>query len=219
MTEESENNEHTDEGVILDESLDSSPTEDAETKPQDDAQLDADDVVTETPKLTPEEKLQEELQEAQDRVLRTRADFDNYRKRMAREMERVRKTAGELMIHDILPGIDNLDLALQHADDQSSGLAEGVQMVYKQLQDALAGHGLKTIDALGELFDPNVHEAVSQAPSEEYDKGHITQVFQTGYTLGDVVLRPSKVVVSTGNGDSDSEDQDANTTETSASTE
>lgn len=161
------------------------------------------------PELTPEEALQQELAEAKDQLLRTRADFDNYRKRMAREMERVRKTAAEMLIHDILPGIDNLDLALQHADDKDSGLAQGVQMVYKQIHDALTGHGLKPIDALGHPFDPNVHEAVSQAPSDEHDKDHVAQVFQIGYTLGDVVFRPSKVVVSTGKADTENSNEES----------
>lgn len=154
---------------------------------------------------SPEELLQEQLADAKDQMLRARADFDNYRKRMAREMERVRKTAAEMLIHDLLPGIDNLDLALQHADDKSTGLAQGVEMVFKQLRDALGGHGLTPIDALGKPFDPNVHEAVSQVPSDEYEKDHVAHVFQSGYTLGDVVLRPSKVVVSTGKPDETTE--------------
>jgi molecular chaperone GrpE len=166
------------------------------------------------PELSPEELLRKQLAEAQDQMLRARADFDNYRKRMAREMERVRKTAAESLIHEILPGIDNLDLALLHAEDKSTGLAHGVQMVYKQLQDALAVHGLKPIDALGKPFDPNVHDAVSQVPSEEYPRDHVAQVFQTGYTLGDVILRPAKVVVSTG-----AANENENTTEQSASAE
>lgn len=171
------------------------------------------------PELSPEELLQKGLDEARDQMLRTRADFDNYRKRMAREMERVRKTAAELLIRDLLPGIDNLDLALQHADDKSAALAQGVEMVYKQIQDALGGHGLTPIDALGQPFDPNVHEAVSQVPSEEYPKDHVAQVFQTGYTLGDVVLRPSKVVVSTGAPEESTESEKETTTEQSASAE
>lgn len=171
------------------------------------------------PELTPEEALQQELAEAKDQTLRTRADFDNYRKRMAREMERVRKTAAEMIIHDILPGIDNLDLALQHAEDQSTGLAQGVQMVFKQLQEALEAHGLKPIESLGKPFDPNVHEAVSQIPSDEYEKDHVAKVFQTGYTLGDVVLRPSKVVVSTGSENTETKTTEENNTEQSASAE
>ena len=169
--------------------------------------------------LSPEEVLQQELIDARDQVLRTRADFDNYRKRMSREMERVRKTAAEMLIHDILPGIDNLDLALQHAEDKSTGLAQGVQMVFKQLQDALIGHGLTPIDALGKPFDPNVHEAVSQAASAEYEKDHVAQVFQTGYTLGDVVLRPSKVVVSTGAALEEDDSTEEEVNEQSASAE
>lgn len=171
------------------------------------------------PELSLEEALRQELAEVKDQMLRTRADFDNYRKRMAREMERVRKTAAEMLIHDILPGIDNLDLALQHVEDKSTGLAQGVQMVFKQIQDALVVHGLKPIEALGQPFDPNLHEAVSQIPSDQYEKGRVAQVFQIGYTLGDVVLRPSKVVVSTGACDAEPGSAEENTTEQSARAE
>lgn len=207
ITSEDEN----DQDVSNDSSSEESITDDSGEKTE--LESEQDEKEEKKPELTPEEALQLELAEVKDQMLRTRADFDNYRKRMAREMERVRKVAAEVLIHDILPGIDNLDLALQHADDQSAGLAQGVQMVYKQLQDALAGHGLTPIEALGKPFDPNLHEAVSQAPSEEHEKDHVAQVFQTGYTLGDVVLRPSKVVVSTGSPEAEPE----NTTEQSAS--
>ena len=195
--------------------LDDRPQKDEESSEQTETESKADP----EPELSPEETLQQELAEAKDQNLRTRADFDNYRKRMAREMERVRKTAAEMLIHDILPGIDNLDLALQHAEDKSTGLAQGVQMVFKQLQDALEGHGLKPIEALGKPFDPNVHEAVSQVPSGDYEKDHVAQVFQTGYTLGEVVLRPSKVVVSTGPDSAPTISEDENTTERSAPAE
>lgn len=161
----------------------------------------ADEQQEETPaesELDPVAVLEIKLAEANDQALRARADFDNYRKRMAREMERVRKTASEMLIHDILPSMDNLHLALQHADEASKGLAQGVDMVYKQMQDVLGNHGLQPIDADGQLFDPNIHEAVQQVASDDIEKDHIVQVFQTGYKLGEMILRPAKVVVSTG---------------------
>lgn len=155
-----------------------------------------------------EEKLQNELATAQDQVLRARADFDNFRKRKAREMEQVRKTAAESLIRDILPAIDNLDLALQHAEDTTTGLAQGVSMVNKQLLDVLVARGLSPIDALGAPFDPNVHEAMTKMPSDEFEEDHVMQEFQKGYTLNDTVLRPSKVVVSAGKADSDEPAED-----------
>lgn len=155
-----------------------------------------------------EDKLQNELATAQDQLLRARADFDNFRKRKAREMEQVRKTAAELLIRDILPVIDNLDLTLQHVEDADSNLATGVTMVLKQLMDTLSARGLTPIDAMGKPFDPNHHEAMTQMPSDEIEKDHVMQDFQKGYMLKDTVLRPSKVVVSSGKAESATEADD-----------
>ena len=148
--------------------------------------------------FTLEEKLQNELASAQDQLLRARADFDNFRKRKAREMEQVRKLAAEALIRDILPAIDNLNLTLEHVEDADSNLATGVSMVLKQLMDTLNGRGLTPIESLGQKFDPNLHEAMTQMPSEEIEKDHVMQEFQRGYMLRDAILRPSKVVVSSG---------------------
>lgn len=166
-----------------------------------------------------EDKLEAELADARDQVLRARADFDNYRKRMARQMEQVRKTAAEALIQEILPGIDNLGLALQHADDNPDALKQGVAMVFKQLQGALGSHGLKPIEAEGKPFDPNIHEAVQQVASGDVEKDHVVQVFQPGYMLGDMILRPAKVVVSTGKPQTSADNTKTNTAESSANAE
>ncbi len=136
-----------------------------------------------------------------DQLLRLRAEFDNYRKRMAREAKHTRETAAEEALLDMLPVLDHLELALQHAADDSGTLAEGVELVLKQMQDALSKHGLKHIPALGEVFDPNVHEALMQVESDEYDEGIVAQEFLKGYMLARKVLRPAKVVVSKGKAD------------------
>jgi molecular chaperone GrpE len=149
------------------------------------------------------ELLSKEMEGLRDQLLRSRADFDNYRKRMAREQERVRKTAAEKLIHDILPILDHLELALQHIEDETDGLAQGVSMVHKQFSEVLQGHGLTPIEAEGKPFDPNVHEALQQVPHDEIQPDHIAQEFQKGYLLGETVIRPSKVIVSTGPKDSD----------------
>lgn len=207
-----------------------SDTDNTETPSQDEAILDQDSPAKEATEevqqesenltiLTPEEALQLELAEAKDQALRSRADFDNYRKRMAREMERVRKVAAETLIHDILPALDNLDLALQHAGSESNALSQGVEMVFKQLQDVLGNHGLTPIEALALPFDPNIHEAVSQVASDDVEKDNIVQVFQSGYKLGDMILRPAKVVVSTGPDVPAEESTDEPTPEQSATTE
>ena len=142
------------------------------------------------------EALTAERDSLKDQLLRARADFDNYRKRVARDDARLRKTAAEGIVRDLLPVLDNLERALAHADDESGGLAQGVDMVRNQFVDALARHGLDTIPAAGRPFDPNVHEAIACVPSEEVSPNHVVQEFQKGYRLGEHVLRPAKVVVS-----------------------
>lgn len=148
--------------------------------------------------LDPAEALEAEAQELKDQLLRARAEFENFRKRTAREVERIRKTATESVIHALLPVLDNLELALEHAEDAGDPIADGVKIVLKQLLDVLEQNGLEPIEALGRPFDPKVHEAVSQIESAEVPKDNVAQEFQRGYTLGGQVLRPSKVVVSLG---------------------
>lgn len=143
------------------------------------------------------EGLMRERDELKDQLLRARAEFDNYRKRVARDAERERKRAAESLIRDLLPVVDNLELALQHADAEHP-LAEGVSMVVRQFQDVLRRAGVEAIPAVGEPFDPTVHEAVMHAPSEEVAENNVAHEFQKGYRLGDYVLRPSKVAVSKG---------------------
>lgn len=135
---------------------------------------------------------------ARDQLLRTLADFDNYRKRIARDNERTRMLAGEAIVREMLPVLDNLERAVDHADADPAALAEGVKMVLGQFRGVLERHGLKQIPALNEPFDPHVHEALMQAESDEVPPDHVVQEFEKGYKLGDFVLRPAKVVVSKG---------------------
>lgn len=133
-----------------------------------------------------------------DQLLRARAEFDNYRKRIARESEQARLAAAQGLIRDLLPVADNLDRALEHAGAEDDGLAGGVRMILRQFQDILAARGLSPIPALGEAFDPNIHEGLAILPSEEHAMGMVMSEFERGYTLGGMVLRPAKVVVSSG---------------------
>lgn len=139
-----------------------------------------------------------------DQLLRARAEFDNYRKRTARENLQIRKMAAGDLLRDLLPVLDNLELALRHSDDASGALQDGVKLVQQQLRDVMQESGLKAIPAVGEVFDPKVHEAVSQLPSAEVPSNRIIEEYQRGYILGDRVLRPSKVVVSAGAPDGES---------------
>lgn len=142
--------------------------------------------------------LQQERDEFRDQALRARAEFDNYRKRMARESEATRKTAARSLMRDLLPVVDNLERALSHVEDKSDGLAQGVEMILRQFADVLSAQGLDPIPAKGEPFDPNFHEALTHQPSTEYPADTVIEEFQRGYRLGDFVLRPSQVVVSSG---------------------
>ena len=143
-------------------------------------------------------RLEQEVEYLKDQLLRARAEFDNFRKRTARENERIRKTAAEGIIRALVPVMDNLGLALEHADGASSGVAQGVAMVLTQMNEALRQNGLSPIVAAGERFDPNIHEAVAQMNSDSVQADYVVHEFQRGYRLGDLVLRPSRVAVSTG---------------------
>lgn len=133
-----------------------------------------------------------------DQLLRARAEFDNYRKRVSREMEQLRKTAAESLIRDLLPVVDNLERGLMHAPDKDNPVVKGVEMVMKQFADVLTSRGLEPIPGLGHPFDPNHHEALAHQPSEEHPENHVMLEYERGYKLGEQVLRPARVVVSSG---------------------
>ncbi len=146
-----------------------------------------------------------ERDEARDQLLRFRAEFDNYRKRMIREGEQIRKTAARNLIEDLLPVLDNLERALGHAADPvNDPVLQGVDMVVKSLHEKLAGHGLERITALGQPFDPNIHEALAHQASEEHPPDTVVAEYDRGYRLGDTVLRPAKVAVSSGPAETES---------------
>jgi molecular chaperone GrpE len=160
--------------------------------------------------------LEEQLRSAQKVALMAQAELDNFRKRMQREAEQSIKYANLPLVRDLLDVIDNLNRAtdsakaeLNKAESQNTGarqtesnqaLVSGVEMVSQQFASVLAKYGCKPIEALGQPFDPNVHQAISQMPSEQYPAGTITNEVAVGYMLHDRVVRPSCVIVSTGNG-------------------
>jgi molecular chaperone GrpE len=146
------------------------------------------------------ERLRIELGEAKDRDLRTQAELDNYRKRVQREMEDSLRYANMNLMRDLLPVVDNLNRAADSAEKTSdvAGLLAGVKMVAAQFEDVLARHHCKRITAHGETFDPNVHEAIAQQPSEEHPQGMVLLEATTGFQLHDRVVRPTQVIVSSG---------------------
>ncbi len=140
-----------------------------------------------------------EAQESQERYLRTYADFENYRKRMQRDLADFRRYANEQMAADLLSVADHLGLAIQHAADSgeaNQGLLTGVQLVHKQLRDVLEKYGIKAFKAAGEPFDPAKHDAMMQVETADVPPNMVVQVFQEGYLYHDKVLRHAKVGVS-----------------------
>jgi molecular chaperone GrpE len=145
-------------------------------------------------------RLQDELRSADDRLLRAQAEFENYRKRVRREMEDERRYAALPLIRDLLSVADNLNRAIESAEQSgsTSGLLEGVKMVAGQLDNVLEQHHCRRIEAEAEPFDPHLHEALAQEPSDEHPPSTVTRVARVGYRLHDRVVRPSQVFVSTG---------------------
>jgi molecular chaperone GrpE len=141
------------------------------------------------------EQLQAELDHVRDVYLRKLAEFDNFRKRVDREREDVRQAAQEDLIRELLPVIDNFERALQHADDDSGAFHQGVEMIAKQLRDTLERKGVTEIDPVGQIFDPEVHEAVQRVEGGDHPPGTIVFVMLKGYTLGDRLIRPAMVGV------------------------
>ncbi len=137
-----------------------------------------------------------------DKWIRAVAELDNYRKRVQRENEETRKYQAQSLVRDLLPVLDNLRRAVAAAtasdSSQPDELIQGVELVLKQLDEALTKHAIKPIPALGQPFDPHLHEAVQQVPSDEHPPMTIVHELERGYTLYDRVIRPSKVVVSSG---------------------
>lgn len=128
---------------------------------------------------------------------RTQAELDNYRKRVQREAELASKFASLPLIRDLLPALDNVNRTVQAAETASNmgDLIQGLQMVLRQFNDAFAMHSAKPIKAVGEMFDPNLHQAVQQIPTNDHPPMTVIQELERGYTLDDRVIRPTKVLV------------------------
>jgi molecular chaperone GrpE len=146
------------------------------------------------------EGLQADLDRFRDLALRSQADFENYKKRAAREKEEAIKYANSSLLERLIPVVDNFDLGLEAArgEGEKSPVFSGMSMVLKQFMDFLTDQGLQPIDATGQKFDPNLHEAIANEPSQEFPEGVVIRQTRRGYRLKDRLLRPSSVVVSSG---------------------
>ncbi|HIV64890.1 MAG TPA: nucleotide exchange factor GrpE [Candidatus Mailhella excrementigallinarum] len=136
--------------------------------------------------------------EAEETRLRALAEMDNFKKRLQRERDEQVRYAAENVLADLLPTLDNLDLALQYGSrvEACKDMLTGVEMTRKLLLDALKNHGLEVVGREGDPFNPEHHEAMGQEESAEMDNGHILRVMQKGYKLRERLLRPAKVIVS-----------------------
>ena len=140
--------------------------------------------------------LKAERDALQDRLLRTAAEFDNYRKRIDRERREQSESAATNLLAEVLPVVDNLERALQApSGPEAAGYRAGVELIHRQLADLLRKRGVTPIEALGADFDPRLHQAVSQETSTTHRDGEVMEEMQRGYMLGDRLLRPAMVKV------------------------
>jgi molecular chaperone GrpE len=145
--------------------------------------------------------VQRERDEYLDLAKRTKADFENFRKRMAAEVQAAGTRGKAEVIREVVPVLDDLERALQAAGldpegDSEDGLAHGVLLVFRSLRDSLGRNGVEAVDPKGEKFDPMAHEALSTQPAEGVESGTVVEVMQKGYRLGEQLIRPARVVVS-----------------------
>ncbi|SMQ95010.1 nucleotide exchange factor GrpE [Xanthomonas fragariae] len=166
---------------------------------QDHPEFDSEDLSKNPPEADPLkaeiESLRSEIALVKAEALRERADLENQRKRIARDVDNARKFANEKLLGELLPVFDSLDAGLTAAGTQPSPLRDGLDMTYKQLLKVAADNGLTLLDPVGQPFNPEQHQAISQGEAEGIAPGYIVQVFQKGYLLNDRLLRPALVVV------------------------
>lgn len=169
--------------------------EDAAASGNEAAEETADAVSTVQRELEEQRKLADENYQ---RYLRTQADFDNFRRRSRQEKEDFAKYASGKLIEQLLPIVDNFERAIAVSKDTSDhdALLKGVDMIFRQLDNVLAGEGLKAIESVGQPFNPEFHQAIMQVESDEHEEGTVIEEMQKGYMLKDKVLRPAMVKVS-----------------------
>jgi molecular chaperone GrpE len=143
------------------------------------------------------QELESKLEEASQKNLRLQADYDNFRRRTREEQAASLKYKSQSLLEQLLPALDNFERALKTevTDEQAKTLIQGMEMVYRQLADALKQEGLSEIATVGEKFDPNMHQAVMQVEDSEYESNTVIEELQKGYMLKDRVIRPAMVKV------------------------
>lgn len=192
------------------------PDEESETEQAEDIEA----LTEEVERLTEEvEALKEERDEINDRLLRKAAEFENFRRRMDREKERRHEAGKVAVLESMLEVLDDFERSLEAAQDLEDSedpesayesLKGGVEMVFRKFQDQLQSLGVEPIEAEGEPFDEQLHEAMMRQPSDEAEPGTVLQEIRTGYTMGDRVIRHSRVVVAAAPSDSSGADDASN---------
>lgn len=164
---------------------------------QADEQLEAEEVKTEVEEkeASPLEKLQKEFEQLNDRLLRTLAEYDNYRKRSQKEKETAFGDSKADVINKMLPVMDNFERALDNKDASAEDLRKGLEMIYAQLSDFLSKQSVEAFGEKGEQFNPNIHNAVMHIEDENEEENTIVEVFSKGYKMGDRIIRPAMVKV------------------------
>ncbi|MCH5254896.1 MAG: nucleotide exchange factor GrpE [Lachnospiraceae bacterium] len=211
MDEQEENTENISDGETSDEKTEGADDVSAESEEsvEDSAQEEDTKEAKETSKESKKEKkkkektdkkqevLKEKIDELEDRVKRQMAEFDNFRKRTEKEKSAMFETGAKSVIEKILPVVDNFErgLASVPEEEKGSAFAQGMEMIYKQLMTELEAINVKPIEAVGQEFNPDFHNAVMQVESEEYESGIVAQELQKGYTYRDSVVRHSMVAV------------------------
>jgi len=144
--------------------------------------------------------LQADLDRFRDLAMRSQADFENYKKRAARERDDAIKYANKSLLEKLAAVVDHFELGLEAArgESEKSPIYSGMSLVLKQIQDLLTESGLQPIEAVGQKFDPNLHEAIGHEPSDDVPEEHVIRQTRRGYRFKDRLLRPSTVVVSSG---------------------
>lgn len=143
------------------------------------------------------ESIQAELSDAKDKYLRLYAEFENYKKKVQKDREDLIKYSNESLIFELLPALDNLEMALKHSSEANSeSLIKGVENTFREFVRILEKFGLKSIDALGKPFDPAYHHAMSQVEKDDVESNTVVEEFRKGYLYNEKVLRPSLVAVS-----------------------
>ena len=195
--EEFQETENIDEAEKVSEEVSASP----EASEEGDDSLDEETAVSDSEPTVEERAADAEskYKEMHDRYLRLNAEFDNYKKRMMRENSDRLKYFNMELIKELLPSVDNLERAISHAGDDNSDLEnmiEGLQMVYKGMQEAFGKFGVSEIESIGKEFDPNCHQAVGMIESQEVPENHVAEECLKGYYLHDRIIRPTMVRVS-----------------------